>query len=240
MITSIQNAFIKTTKKLHMKKYRDQEDSLLIEGFHLIEEAEKAKLIKTILLTKPHPDYPEATLTSPHVLKHLLQVDHQPQAAAIIKKPKPDQAGKQVLILENIQDPGNVGTLIRSALAFGFDTVVSIQSADIYSLKVLRSTQGAIFKLNIHISDIQTFKTQYPNHTLIGAHLGQKASLTKRPVQPFALVLGNEGQGLSKETIAQLDDTITIPIENIDSLNVGVAGSIIMHAITQTQPLLRD
>ena len=55
MITSIQNAFIKTTKKLHMKKYRDQEDSLLIEGFHLIEEAEKAKLIKTIFLTKPHP-----------------------------------------------------------------------------------------------------------------------------------------------------------------------------------------
>lgn len=240
MITSKQNTVIKAAKKLQMKKYRDQEARLLIEGFHLIEEATKAQLVETVFLTQPHPDYPEAILVATPVLKDLLGVDHQPQAAAIIKKPKEGKMGEKVLILENIQDPGNVGTLIRSALAFGFDTVVSFQSADLYSLKVLRSTQGAIFQLGIQHADVKTFKKNYPKHIVIGAHLGQKTALKHPLKHPFALVVGNEGQGLAQETIAQLDYTITIPIAHIDSLNVGVAGSIIMHALTQKQPLLRD
>ncbi len=240
MITSTQNQLIKDAKKLHMKKYRDKENKLLIEGHHLIETAADIGLIDTVFLTKPHPRYKQATLLSPHVLKHLLNTDHQPMVAAIIKKPKPMTPGKRVLVLENIQDPGNVGTLIRSALAFGFDTLVLDQCADLFSLKVLRSTQGALFKLRLFEGGFKKFMEKHPDYVLIGAHLSTDKPLNKRPNTPYALILGNEGQGLRESTIKALDHTITIPTKAIDSLNVGVAGSIIMHALTQKQPLLSD
>lgn len=236
MISSTQNQQIKAHKKLQQKKYRVKEQKLLIEGEHLLQEAKKKGLLISTYHQKPHPEYKEGTIVSPHVMKYLTAAKTPPLDAGVAKISPPKTMDDKVLILENIQDPGNVGTLLRSALAFGFNSVIIDESADPYSQKVLRSTQGAIFSLNLHFLDVKTFKQKYP-HALYGAHLAPQKKARKKPTPPYAIILGNEGSGLTPSTVELLDHTLTIPIDSIDSLNVAVAGSIIMHSIAMKQSL---
>ncbi len=237
MITSTQNATIKDVKKLLMKKYRQKEGRMLIEGKNLLDAAKAHNLLESSFHLEPHPDYPKGTVLSDHVMRHLTKTKTPPRDAGVAKIPASQTAGKRVLILENVQDPGNVGTLLRSALAFGFDTVVFDESADPYAQKVMRSTQGAIFSLNILFDTVPGFKSAYPGHTLVGAHLDRDAKTYELPADPLALVLGNEGHGLKDSTIRSLDRTVYVQIQNIDSLNVAIAGSIIMHAFSGEKPL---
>jgi len=240
MITSRQNPTVKDARRLNRKKYRDQTGMMLIEGPHLVEEATRKGLVQTVFILKRDPAHPGAIVVSEDVMRHLCDAKSAPPVAAVVNDPPKRPPGKKVLILENIQDPGNVGTLIRTALAFGFETVIEDECADYRSAKVLRSTQGAIFHLNILSMDVETFKENHPSHTLIGAHVRDGSSPPKHPRGPFALILGNEGQGLKERTLRLLDDTVHIPLITIDSLNVGVAGAIIMHALTSETPLFED
>lgn len=237
MIESKQNPRIKAARKLTQKKYRVKENKMLIEGAHLLEEAAHTGVLEASFHLGDNPDFPRGARVSEAVMKHLSASAHPPRDIGVASIPSAKAAGKRVLILENIQDPGNVGTLIRSALAFGFDTVITDESADCYSPKVLRSTQGAVFHISVHAMDVETFKKSYPAHTLVGAHLHPSPVRPSKPLEPFALVLGNEGSGLSESTVAMLDVSIAIPITTIDSLNVAVAGGIIMHALTAKEPL---
>ncbi len=232
MINATQNPHVKKARKYHQKKYRHKDKRCLIEGFHLLEEARRKDCLETVFLLEPHPEYPTANLISETVMKHLTDSKNPPPAAAVAIIPETQTTGKQVLILEHIQDPGNVGTLIRSALAFGFDTIISDESADFFSPKVLRSTQGAVFHLQLHHMTVATFKQKNPAHTLIGTALSGEASAPRKIPTPYALILGNEGAGLKTETLNHLDHTVMIPMRTIDSLNVGVAGSILMYVLT--------
>lgn len=228
MITSTQNETIKRYSKLHQKKYRDKENRFIVEGKHLVEEASKAGLVHTVFSLAEDEG---AVQVSESVMRKLTQTDHVPPVAAVVRKPDEKPLTKRVLVLENVQDPGNVGTLIRTALAFGFKTVVLDKSADIYAPKVLRSTQGAIFQMAIRMMDAKTFKTHHPEYTLIATDLEGSADVSSI-TPPFALILGNEGQGLKPETLTLADERVRIPIHNIDSLNVAVAGGILMHKLS--------
>ncbi len=214
-----------------MKKYRYQGKRCLIEGFHLLEEAQKQGVLESVFLLKADPLYPEAHILTPHVMKHLTDTKNPPPAAGIARIKTSPIEGDKVLFLEHIQDPGNVGTLLRSALAFNFDAVVLDQCADPYSPKVLRSTQGAIFHLNIAQHDFKALKNMYPGLQMIGAALTNHATAPKPVKPPYCLCLGNEGSGLKEETLQALDQTVMIPMKTIDSLNVSIAGSIIMYAM---------
>ncbi len=231
MITSVDNKTIKELAKLQQKKYRDETNSYMIEGAHLITEALKNGVVKTIYTTLQNAEFPDAQLLSPHVMKKITDTKHTPPYAAHVKKQTTATVTERVLCLENIQDPGNLGTLLRSALAFGFTTVIFDQCVDLYNPKVLRSAQGAHFHLHCHFMSISEFHQAHP-HRLIAT------SLTGKPFVPmplpYALLLGNEGQGLTPQTLALADANITIPIETIDSLNVAVAGSIIMYTLKTT------
>ncbi len=238
MITSKQNETVKYARKLQRKKYRKQENALLIEGPHLLKEARRHGMLKQSFHTETSPQFEDGLLISRDVMKHITASAHPPKDIGIASMPAQGKVGKKVLILENIQDPGNVGTLIRSALAFGFDSIIIDESADVFAPKVLRSTQGAIFHIGFTFMDTVTFKENHPGHLLIGAHLSDTVPLKKQPTPPYALVLGNEGSGLKQSTIARLDASVSIPIGTIDSLNVAVAGSIIMHALYASKPLL--
>ncbi len=232
MITSVNNPLIKSTAKLQQKKIRDESNTYIIEGEHLIEEAQKKGLIKTIFTTNDKTKYKEAVLLSPHVMKKITDTKHVPPFAAIVYKHEAKHIGPQVLILEQIQDPGNLGTLLRSALAFNFTTVILDDCVDLYNPKVLRAAQGAHFHLNILTQSFETFKHNQP-HSIIAT--GLKGTTLKPHKSPYALVLGNEGHGLKPQTLNQADSIITIPIQHIDSLNVAIAGSIIMHSLSQNE-----
>ena len=228
MITSVDNKAIKELAKLKQKKYRDETNTYIIEGIHLIEEAHKHNVVKAIYTTESDSIFDEAILLSPHVMKKITDTKHVPNYVALVRKQSSKDVTDHVLILENIQDPGNLGTLLRSALAFGYKTVVLDQSVDLYNPKVLRGAQGAHFHLNCHWMRVKDFHDTYP-HTLIATALEGETITPVKP--PYAIILGNEGQGLKEETLALASHIFTIPIETIDSLNVAVAGSILMHRL---------
>jgi len=229
MINSVQNEKIKNYAKLNEKKYRDETNLFIVEGIHLVEEAKEYNIIKEILTTNPSID---GTLVSEEVMKKLTNQKSVVEVCAICSKLETKNITDKILILDNIQDPGNVGTLIRSAVAFGFDTIVMENSADIYSSKVLRATQGAIFKLNIINTNIIEFIKTLKGYKIYGTSLNNGLPLKQIEKSPkLAIILGNEGNGVRNELLDITDKNIFIEITNMESLNVGVAGAILMYEL---------
>ena len=151
-ISSVNNEFIKETAKLNNKKYRDLTNTFLIEGEHLVKEAKKNNLIKTIIVLEDfqyETDLNKVIVTK-EVMKKLSDNPSIPKIMAIVYKKECTRIGNKVLILDRLQDPGNLGTIIRSAVAFGFNTLIlSDDTVDLYNPKVIRSTQGMLFNINI-------------------------------------------------------------------------------------------
>lgn len=229
MINSVQNEKIKNYAKLNEKKYRDEENLFIAEGFHLVEEAKKYGIVKEVLTTNPNI---EGTLVSEEVMKKLTNQKSVVEVCAVCHKLDKKEITNKILILDIIQDPGNVGTLIRSAVAFGFDTIVMENSADIYSSKVLRATQGAIFKLNIINTNIIDFIKKLKDYKIYGTSLKNGVPLKQiEKSQKLAIILGNEGNGVRDELLDITDKNIFIEITNMESLNVGVAGAILMYEL---------
>lgn len=240
IITSKSNNGIKNAKKLHQKKYRI--DSYLIEGWHLFEEAVNYQApIRQIFVLEAFLDRVEGmdqvTVVTPEILE-LLADSKTPQGivAEIALEPAqvPQQLQGRYLYLEDVQDPGNVGTMIRTADAAGFDGVIlSKASADIYSLKVLRSMQGSHFHLPIWKMDrAELFERASKSNTPVLATTLSKSSIDYRQLpqrNQFILVMGNEGQGISSEMAAQADQLVHITMPGLaESLNVAVAAGILM------------
>lgn len=232
MIESLTNEKIKRVAKLNQKRYRDEMNQFVIEGWHLIEEAKAANVLLEVFTIDPSI---EGTLISLEVMKKLTGLDSLPKVIGVASQKTSSIITDKVLVLDGVQDPGNLGTLLRSAKAFGFDTILLGKgTCDPYSPKVVRSTQGAIFTLNIsHNVDLtmayQTLKDK--GYTLYATRLEQAVPLQQvKPILPFALILGSEGQGISDVSIQEADECVKIHMQGTESLNVAVAGSIIMHA----------
>ena len=157
MITSIQNETIKKIMKLKQKKYRDEYDLFLVEGFHLVEEARKAGCIQTLITTLDET-FPEDTLYVHSKVMEKIAFTKTPQPVmAVCKKQHQtlDTWKERYLLLDNLQDPGNLGTIIRSALALGYDQIImSPESVDLYNDKVIRATQGALFQMPLCQMDL--------------------------------------------------------------------------------------
>lgn len=224
-ITAVNNEKIKQYRKLLNKKYRDKTNMFLVEGTHLVEEAQKAKLIHEILTSDVTKI---GKLVSEKVLKSLSATQTTPSIVAICYKPKIKKLGKKVVALGDVQDPGNVGTLIRTSAAFNYDDII-ISGVDVFNPKVIRASQGAIFKINIvQTDDISKY---FQNFHVIGAVIDKEAKQYNQLQikKPFMIVLGNEGNGLSNAIIEKLDEKVYIPI-HFESLNVASAGAILLNA----------
>jgi len=228
-ITSINNSLIKDTVKLHQRKYREQFNLFIVEGYHLYEEALKYNVIKDIFTTDRSIIGNNVFYVTYQVLAKLAKTKTPQNILCVCHKLKHEEVEDKVLILEKIQDPGNLGTLFRSALAFGFKTIILDNTVDMYNDKVIRSTQGALFNLNIIEMKAIDFITKYPEYTVYGTSLNGQSLETIKVVKQIALVLGNEGLGVSKDLLNKTTVNITIKTTSVESLNVGVAGSIIMH-----------
>jgi|LGVF01.2.fsa_nt_gb TrmH family RNA methyltransferase len=232
-ITSVNNQLIRDMAKLHQKKYRDELGLFLVEGYHLYEEALKMDVIKTIFTTDEIIQGHNVIHVSQSVLEKLAKTNNPQKIVCVCEKLKREEIYDRVLILEGIQDPGNLGTLLRSALAFDFKTVILDNTVDIYNDKVIRSTQGAMFKLNFIEMNTLDFMNLYRDFEYLGTSLNGEDLETVRATQKVALILGNEGNGLSLDVLKNTRKNITIKINEVESLNVGVAGSIIMHHLTR-------
>lgn len=228
-ITSVNNPTVKTITKLHQKKYRKESGLFLVEGYHLYEEALKAGVVEQVFTTDEAIEGENVTYVTMPVLEKLAQVKQPQGVLAVCRQLSTQTVTDRVLLLDHIQDPGNLGTLLRSALAFDFDTIVLDETVDVYNDKVLRSTQGAIFHLQIHEQSIASFIQEHPEHTYFGTAMAGVLLDEVNPPKKLGLILGNEGAGVAPELLALTTKNITIPMSKMESLNVGVAGSIILY-----------
>jgi TrmH family RNA methyltransferase len=229
IVTSVKNQIIKEMTKLHQKKYRDLGHRFLVEGYHLYEEAKASGRIEHVFTTDETIKGDHVTYVNDIVLQKLADTKHPQGVVTVCSKTTGTKPTSKVLILQAVQDPGNVGTLLRSALAFGFHTIVLDRSCDIYNDKVLRSTQGAIFHLNIIEANTTDFMKEYTAYQYLGTAMKGTTLEDIHPSKNIALILGNEGAGVDKDTLSLCHDIITIPMQGTESLNVAVAGSIMMY-----------
>ncbi|MFA5696425.1 MAG: RNA methyltransferase, partial [Bacilli bacterium] len=147
------------------------------------------------------------------------------------------KVGNKVLVLDRIQDPGNLGTILRSASAFNIDTIViSDDSVDLYHPKVIRSTQGIFFNLNIIISNLEVILPVFKKtHHIIGTDVNNGIDVSQYQFpEAFALIMGNEGSGINTDFQKLCSDFIYIKMnKTCESLNVAIATSIILYEMNK-------
>lgn len=252
VITSKDNEIVKNIKKLKEKKYRDEERKYVIEGIKLVEEAiiEKAKICQIVVCEDCINDgqvdknlmYEIAKYNciyvSQKVFNMLTDVSNPQGILAIIQK---DIAKEQILynediilVLDGIQDPGNLGTILRTLDSIGLKQIIlSEKCADPYNPKVVRSTMGAIFRVNIIQSKniVETLKEIKKNkYKIMATSLETKNSIYSVDYNKKVVVIGNEANGVSKEVIALADEKIKIPmLGRTESLNASVATGVILY-----------
>ncbi len=239
LYTSVNNQKIKELIKLKTKKHRDKQNLFLVEGEHLTEEAYKNGYLKELLLLENinlKLDI-ETNYINENVLKHLSSVQTPSGIIGICQKKENKLLGNKLLILDSIQDPGNMGTIIRTSAAFNIDTIIiNDKCADIYSDKVIRSSQGMLFCTNIIKTDIQSLlKTIKGKTPIYGTKVnGGKDLKTIEKTSGFAIIMGNEGSGVEQNILNMCDEYLYIPMnKKCESLNVGVATSIILYELTK-------
>lgn len=256
MISSINNSQIKHLAKLmKSSKYRKEENSFVIEGQKLFEEAKEKDLISKVYVSETYLQTNhcnmeehrkagmEYDVVADTILKAVTDTITPQGIVAIVKMPKWDlqdlfnQRNGMLLFLENLRDPGNLGTIIRTAEGAGATGIIaSKESVDLFNPKVVRSTMGSIFRIPvIYVDDIITCILNAKKHSikvyatdLQGVYEYDKEIYPKKS----AIIIGNEANGITKEVRNTADLLIKIPMcGNVESLNAGIAAGIVMYEI---------
>lgn len=258
-ITSAANALYKDIKNFKQKKYREEKGEYLIEGIRFVDEALKAdaniksfffserlksakggtELLERITATN-HAVYE----LSDHLIDGISDTENSQGVAAVlsmsthsIEKVIPDS--RKLLVLEAIQDPGNMGTIIRTADAAGFDGVIALNGCvDIYNPKVLRATMGSIFHIAIadHADMTETMSMIRKNGLkTFAAHLRGDKSIYEADMSAGGVILiGNEANGLSDELTLCADELVKIPMPGkAESLNASIASALFMYEMVR-------
>ena len=238
MIESVNNENVKYFKKLREKKYIIENNEYIVEGEHLVEEAYKSGILKSVILkenTKNNYNVPFVRVSS-RVMESISLHKSVPNIMGIVKLTfNKIINGKKIVLLDNVQDPGNAGTIIRSALAFNVDTIIfSKDSVSIYNDKLIRASEGTIFKMNIVVMDLlEAIKAvKNLNIPIYYADMDGNINLDEASISDYALILGSEGQGVNESFRNLADGSIKIDMKkDVESLNVAVSGAIIMYKL---------
>ena len=239
IITSLENKFIKNYYKLKQKKYREQTRLFLVEGEHLVIEANNSNLLEKIILLENSKFKfnfnVEIIYVTTEVMKKLSSLETPPNIIGVCKmNNSSNNLGNKVLILDDLQDPGNLGTIIRSSVAFNIDSIIlSSNTVDLYNSKVIRSTQGMLFHINILKKDLLEFLPllKKENYKIYSTNVVNGTDIRNIPIEDkMALIIGNEGGGVSKEVAAFADQNLYIKTnKNVESLNASTAAAILLY-----------
>lgn len=251
-ITSKDNELIKHIRKLKDKKYRDESNEYVVEGVKLVEEAvkENAKIKQIIVCEDTTRTYEipthimleiakyECISVSDKIFNIITQVTNPQGIMAIIEKKaqnaKIDYTQDIIVVLDDVQDPGNLGTILRTVDSIGLNQIiVSKGTADAFNSKVVRSTMGAIFRIKIiEVENLaQAIKEMRKHHfKLMVTSLQTKNSIYDIDFNKKIIVIGNEANGVSKEIQDMADEKAKIPmLGRTESLNASVAAGVVMY-----------
>lgn len=234
---NLTNADIKNLKD---KRYRKDNGFFMVEGNKFCKDllSQDIEIVYTITTDKNLLGFPNIVLVSEKMLNSLATTMATQNIICIckIKDYEISSIGNS-LILDNLQDPGNVGTLVRSAQAFGFTDIYLVSGADPYGEKVIRSSAGTILNARLHVCDFDTIKAnkaKIAENFLVADMDGENINSMPVPKGKFAVIIGNEGNGVSDEFISIANKKVAIPMaKGVESLNAGVAGSIIMQKLSE-------
>lgn len=241
MLTSIHNSKVKEWKKLHKRKYRTKEKCFLVEGHHLVEEVLRSDFhVKEIILREGTEHSQKVknipmTVVSPQVFAALAETETPQGIAAVVEQKQMEYVpSERTLIIDAVQDPGNLGTMIRTADAAGFNHIIlGTGTVDVFNDKVIRATQGSLFHVQVFQGDIKEYVSLLKKD---GASIWAAALTNAVPYKEFeapgkiGLIVGNEGKGIQEHIAAIADKQVYIPIYGkADSLNVAVASAVLMY-----------
>lgn len=236
-IISVNNPLIKELGLLKNKKERLIKQQFIVEGYHLVEEAYNKGGLLQVLTTNDEINYSDIEIikTTDVVIKKLSSTKEPQGIIGIAKMPVFEKRNyEKYLVLDDISDPGNLGTIIRSSLALGIEAlIISPDTVDEYNDKVLRATQGAIFKMPIFREDLTKALHNLKERKIpvLVTSLNTASDLTTMErMDKFALVLGNEARGVKQEYIDMADKVIKIMMHNnVESLNVAMSAGMIAY-----------
>ena len=245
-ITSLKNQKVTTWKSLKERKGRRETGCFLVEGRKMVEEAlASAVPVEAVLVdadrmgefTLPG-NLPVYTMPG-HVLAAVCDTKTPQGIAAVVHMAEVEMTGKRFVAMDGVQDPGNVGTIIRTADAAGFEGVIlSSQCADVFSPKVLRATMGSIFRMGVRVTDdlpgLLTGMVQ-EGASVLSSQLDGEPFYQHSPLnERFVLVIGSEGNGVTDEVKAVATHQVKLPMRGgAESLNAAVAAGIMMYELTR-------
>lgn len=241
LITSLENEKVKNYCRLKNRKYREKTGLFLVEGMHLVMEAYRAGMIEELILEQDEVlplNLPTVYVTN-EIIHKVSEVECPTKVLALCrKKEEQKELGDHILILDGIQDPGNLGTIIRSAKAFHVDTIVlGENTVDLYNPKVVRSTQGMLFHSNIIRRELVPFLKEVKSKDIpiYGTKVeygNDVRKLNNQEKKKYVLIMGNEGNGVRNEILDLCDQYLYIEMDNqVESLNVAIATSIILYEL---------
>lgn len=241
-ITSLKNPKVAAWKALKDRKGRRESGCFLVEGRKMVEEALASAFDVETVLVQEGMELPDG-LSMPvyelpaHVLAAVCDTKTPQGIAAVVRMKEQSALGKHIVVLDGVQDPGNVGTIIRTADAAGLDGVLlSNQCADVFSPKVLRATMGSIFRMNLRMTDDlpgELTKLREKGYSILSSQLdGTPFYEREKVAEQFALVIGNEGNGVSEQVQQTATHRVRLPMRGgAESLNAAIAAAIMMYEL---------
>lgn len=244
-ITSVNNDTVKEVVKLQQKKYRDEQKKFLLEGFKSISEAYycEIKIEKVFVLKDKASKYEfikdKCILTNEAVLKKISTTDSAPEAVAVAKQKiftlEDIKSAQKVVLLENIKDLGNLGTILRTAKAFSQDAVILYgDTVDLYNPKCVRSAVGNLWKLPVvQIKDFKILQEKFSAYERVATLPISKNTTELKDFKakpPYLIMFGSEAQGLNQELVDFSTRKVSIEMNSdVESLNLSIAVGIILY-----------
>lgn len=244
-ITSLSNNTVKEVVKLHQKKNRDE--YIIIEGKKALDGAIEAGF-KVWGIFSPHLNILETMekydtyLVNEKIMSKISTTESAPNVLAVIERPKYDinkfKGFKKIILLDEIKDSGNLGTIIRTAAAFDIDGIMLFgECTDEFSPKTIRSAAGNVFKTPVVHCTLGELKDFKKTHKMVSTVVNSKNSIRSfTPKEPCIVMFGSEANGLCNDLLTLCDDSYTIPMKSgVESLNLAVSAGIVLYEIFRHQ-----
>ena len=243
IITSQDNNTVKSIVKLKDKKYREQSGKYYIEGYRCVKDSLPFTINPTLII---HEDmasvfgsefsaYPQL-ICADGVFRKLADTENSQGIVCVADKKLPVKKfeSKYSLFLDRVRDPGNLGTILRTALAVGFNDIYLYDCVDAYNPKVVRSAMSAVTRVNtftVELDEIEQLKAN--GYTILCADMDGKSVFDRKNSEneKICLIIGNEANGVLDEVKDASNEVISLPMEQAESLNAGVCSAVMMYAL---------